>query len=198
VTIRDLLVAVFPYLFSGLILLATGSLCLLVVLSIRHRRYSSLMQVGRLLSTAVALIAVGATSVRIGMDWVAVVFGLVAGVGIAWWYGRHTIKEASLGVNVALIVLVASLMMVSIVIPDWLDPRSFLIGGSLVGVRLLVATSPQTRLSVPSRRRGDRAMRIATIWLLLLLAGAAFFLAAAMASADVLGDQATAIGATAL
>jgi len=41
-------------------------------------------------------------------------------------------------------------------------------------------------------------MRIATIWLLLLLAGAAFFLAAAMASADVLGDQATAIGATAL
>jgi hypothetical protein len=191
VTIRDLLVAVFPYLFYGLILLATGALAFVVVLSIRHRRRSSIVQVGRLVLTVIALVAVGVLAGPMAIDWVAVVFGVASGLGVAWWYGRHTVREASLGVNVALIVLVASLMTVSVVIPDWLDPRSFLISGSLVGIRLLVATSPQTRLVVPSRRRGDRAMRLATIWMLLLAASAAFFLAAAVAGADVFGETAS-------
>lgn len=184
-TIRDLLAAVFPFLFYGLIVLATGSLVYVVVLSTRHGRRSSIVQVGRLVATVVALGAVGALGRPITIDWVAVLFGGLAGIGIAWWYGRYTIKEASLGVNVSLIVLVSSLMTVSVALPDWLDPRSFLIAGSLVGIRLLIATSPQTRLVVPSRRRGDRAMRLATIWMLLFAASAAFLLAVAVASADV-------------
>jgi hypothetical protein len=188
VTIRDVLVAAFPYLFYGFTLLTIVSFGLIVVLSLRARRRSSIVQVLRLILTIVALIAVGIVSQRIAIDWVAAVFGLIAGLGVSWWYGRHTVREASLGVNVALIALVGSLMLVSIVISDWLDPRSFLIAGSLVGIRLLVAASPHSRLFVPSRRKADRAIRIATISMLLCAAAAAFFLSVAVAGVDSLVD----------
>jgi hypothetical protein len=185
VTIQELLAAVLPYLFFGLALLCLVCLGFVVVLSLRHRRTSSVVQVARLVVIAAAVVAVGIVSQRFSAAWAAGLFGLVAGGVIAAWYGRNTIRLASLGVNVSLIVLIAALMTLSIAMPEWLDARSFLIAGSLVGIRLLVATSPQTRLHVPSRRRGDRAMRIATIWMLLFAAAAAFVLAAGIAGAEV-------------
>ncbi len=187
-TFRDVLIAAFPYLFYGLALLTIISFSYIVVLSIRARRRSSIVQVVRLLLTIVALTAVGVLSQWIGIDWVAAIFGLLSGLGVSWWYGRHTVREASLGVNVALIALVGSLMLLSIVISDWLDPRSFLIAGSLVGIRLLVAASPHSRLFVPSRRKADRIIRVATISMLLCAAAAAFFLTVAVAGVDALAD----------
>jgi hypothetical protein len=186
VTIRDVLVAAFPYLFYGFALLTIIASGYIVVLSLRVRRRSSIVQLLRLILTVVAVVAVGVFSQRIAVDWVAAVFGLVAGLGVSWWYGRHTIREASLGVNVALIALIGSLMLLSIVISDWLDPRSFLIAGCLVGIRLLVAASPHSRRFVPSRRKADRAIRIATISMLLFAAAAAFFLSVTVAGADTL------------
>jgi len=180
------LVTVSPYLFYGFALLTIVSFGYIVVVSVRDRRRSSMVQLLRLVLTVVALIAVGVLSLRIGLDWVAVAFGLLSGLGVSWWYGRHTIREASLGVNVALIALVGSLMLVSIVISDWLDPRSFLIGGCLLGIRLLIAASPHSRLLVPSRRKADRTIRLATISMLLSAAAAAFLLAVTVAGADAL------------
>lgn len=172
---------VFLYLFYLFALLAIISFSYIVVLSLRHRRRSSIVQVVRLVLTVLPLIAVGVLSHRMARDSVAAGFGVISGLGVAWWYGRYTVAAASLGVNVAMMVLVGSLMTTSIVISDWLDPRSFLIAGSLIGVRLLLATSPPTRLSVPSRRKGDRAMRIATISMLLSAGAAAFVLVVAVA-----------------
>lgn len=187
-TARDVIVLVFPYVFYLLVLLAIASFSYVVMLSFRHRRRSSMRQVVRLVLTMAALVVVGLLSERIGLDWAAAGFGLISGLGVSWWYGKYTVQEASLGVNVALIVLVASLMTVSIVLPDWLDPRSFLISGSLVGIRLLLAASPAARVLVPSRRHGDRAMRIATISMLLFAGAAAFLLAGAVAGAEALND----------
>lgn len=176
--------AVFPILFFGLTALSIISLSYVVVVSLQHRRNSSILQIGRLVFIVGLIAGVGVITVPIDADWAAGLVGVVGGGVIAWWYGRHTIRQASLGVNVSLIVLIAGLMTVSIVRPDWLDPRSFLIAGSLLGIRLLVATTPQTRVQVQSRRKGDRAMRIATIWMLLFAAAAAFLLAAGLALSD--------------
>ncbi len=175
--------AVLPVLFFGFAFLSLGCATYVAILSLRDRRVSSLAQVSRLLLTVAALVAMGMVSRLIAVDWVAVVFGAVSGLMVAWWYGRNTIRHASLGVNVSLIVFVASLMTLSIAIPEWLDPRSFLIAGSLLGIRLLVATAPKARVEVPSRRRGDRAIRIATVWMFLFASAAAFTLAAGGATA---------------
>ncbi len=182
-TVEDLLVSLLPYLFFGLAALSFGCLAFVVFLSLRHRRSSSVVQVARLVMTAAAVVAVGVLTGGLTVDWMAMLAGVVGGGLIAWWYGRNTIRQASLGVNVSLIVLIASLMTLSVARPDWLDPRSFLVAGSLVGIRLLVATSPQTRLHVPSRRKGDGAMRIGTIWMLLFAAAAAFVLSTGIAIA---------------
>ncbi len=176
--------AVFPILLFTLSALSIVSLGYVVVVSLQHRRSSSILQIGRLILIVVLIAGVGYVTRAVEVDWAAGLAGVLGGGVIAWWYGRHTIRHASLGVNVSLIVLIAGLMTVSIVRPDWLDPRSFLIAGCLLGIRLLVATSPQTRVQVPSRRKGDRAMRMATIWMLLSAAAAAFLLAAGLALSD--------------
>lgn len=176
--------AVFPVLFFTFSALSIFSLGYVVVVSLQHHRNSSILQIGRLVLIAGLITGVGLITRPIDTDWAAGLVGVIGGGVIAWWYGRHTIRQASLGVNVSLIVLIAGLMTVSIVRPEWLDPRSFLIAGSLLGIRLLVAASPQTRLQVLSRRKGDRAMRIATIWMLLFAAAAAFLLAAGFGLSD--------------
>ncbi len=176
--------AVFPILVSTLSALSVISLGYVVVVSIQHRRYSSILQIGRLVLIAGLIAGVGFMTRPIDAGWAAGLVGVIGGGVIAWWYGRHTIRQASLGVNVSLIVLIAGLMTVSIVRPEWLDPRSFLIAGSLLGIRLLIAANPQTRLQVPSRRKGDRVMRIATIWMLLFAAAAAFVIATGFALSD--------------
>lgn len=176
--------AIFPILFFAFTALSIISLGYVVVVSLQHRRTSSILQIGRLVLIVGLVAGVGVITRSFDADWAAGLVGVIGGGVIAWWYGRHTIRQASLGVNVSLIVLIAGLMTVSIVRPDWLDPRSFLIAGSLLGIRLLVATTPQTRVQVLSRRKGDRAMRIATIWMLLLAAAATFLLAAGLALSD--------------